>query len=119
MMARENMSSQCQKIDFKSTLSEAAEKMKLSDIGILPVEKDGEIVGMVTDRDIVIKAISQHLNPETTPVNKVMTSSVFCLYDDDEIEESKRKREEKQIHRLLALDNMALEKICEPVGSRW
>lgn len=72
-----------------------------------------------------------------------MTSDISYCYDDDDIEQAERKLEEKQIHRLLVLGSddkpvgilslsdlavkakdehlacRALEKICEPVGSRW
>jgi CBS domain-containing protein len=144
MKVREIMSSHCEKIDFDSTVSEAAEKMMSSDIGVLPVDKGGKIVGMVTDRDIAIRAIAQYLNPEKTPVSRIMSSDVVYCYDDDDIEDAESKMEEKQVRRLLVLNSdnerpvgilsisdlavkasgeklacKALEKICEPVGSRW
>ena len=143
MKVREIMTSPFEKIDCSSSICEASELMRSSDVGILPVEKSSRIVGIVTDRDIVVRAIAQHLNPETTQISKVMTSDITYCYDDDDIEDAGRKMEEKQIRRLLVLNSdekpvgilslsdlatkaesgnlacRALEKICEPVGSRW
>lgn len=144
MKVREIMSSHFEKIEFDATVSEAAEKMLSSDIGILPVDKAGKIVGMVTDRDIVIRAIAQYLNPEKTPISTIMSSDVVYCYDDDDIEMAESKMEEKQVRRLLVLNSVnerpvgilsisdlavkagdeklackALEKICAPVGSKW
>jgi CBS domain-containing protein len=143
MNVKDVMSSEFRKIDFNATICEAAEKMRSFDIGILPVEKSGKIVGMVTDRDIVIRALAQHLNPETTGISKVMSTNVVYCYDEDDVEDAERRMEEKQVRRLLVLDSgdkpvgilsisdlalkvssenlacRALEKICEPVDSKW
>jgi CBS domain-containing protein len=143
MLAREIMSSKLEKIGFNATICEAAEKMRLADIGFLPVERAGKIVGIVTDRDIVVRAIAYHLNPDTTAVGKVMTSDVVYCYDNDDLEEAEEIMEEKQIRRLVVLNNddmpvgvlslsdfvtkakdenlacRAMGKICESVGSKW
>ena len=143
MKVKEIMSSPCEKIDSSSSICEASELMRSSDVGVLPVEKSGRIVGIVTDRDIVVRGIAQHLNPEKTSISKVMSSDVTWCYEDDDVEDVVKKLEEKQIHRLLVLNSdeqpvgilslsdiavkmsdetltcRALEKICEPTGSRW
>jgi CBS domain-containing protein len=142
MKVKEIMTSPFEKINYDSSICEASELMRSSDVGILPVEKNGKIVGIVTDRDLIVRAIAQHLDPEDTPVSKVMTSDVTFCYDDEEIEDAEKKLEEKQIHRLLVINSdekpvgilslsdlatkaesslacRALEKICGPIGSRW
>jgi CBS domain-containing protein len=83
MKVKEIMTRDIEKINFNSSLIAAAEKMKSLDIGVLPVEKDGRIIGIVTDRDIIIRGLSMHLDPETTTVSKVMISEVTICYDDD------------------------------------
>ncbi len=139
MKVKEVMSPRVQKIAFGATISEAAEIMNKLDIGILPVEMDNRIVGMITDRDIVIRVIAKHLVPNTTPVNKVMTPDVICCFDDENLDDAAEKMERKQVRRLLVLnrsnepvgilslsdiatkacnEHMAyevLEKVCEPV----
>jgi len=143
MKVREIMSVQVEKVDFNATVSEATDKMRSFDIGVLPVEKGDRIVGIITDRDIAIRAVARHLNPETTAVNRVMTSDVKCCFEDDDIEEAAKIMEDRQIRRLLvpnsdnqpagilSLSDLAvkagnehlackvLEKVCEAVHTGW
>lgn len=137
------MSSPCEKIDFYVTVTQAAQKMKSSDVGIFPVEKGDEIVGVITDRDIVLRVLAEKLDPNTTAVNKVMTSDVITCYEDDDIRDAARLMEDKQIRRLVVLDRddslsgilsisdfavkgkdehlsyEVLEKVCEPAHPGW
>ncbi len=103
MKVKEIMTRDVEKVDFNSSLSATAEKMRSSDVGVLPVEKDGKIIGIVTDRDIIIRGLALHLNPETTTVSKVMSSEVITCYDDD-LEEAVSIMEEKQIRRLVVFN---------------
>ncbi len=138
MKVREIMSSPVEMIAPDVMVTEAAEKMKSRDVGVLPVEKDGDIVGIITDRDIVVRVIADGLDPQRTPVSKAMTSGAVCCSEDTDMEEAARIMEEKQIHRLVVIgdDNTisgvlsigdiaikmkdehilheVLEKICEP-----
>jgi CBS domain-containing protein len=138
MKVRDIMSSPVEMIAPDAMITEAADKMKSYDVGVLPVEKDGDIVGMITDRDIVVRAIADKLDPRKTPVSKVMTFDAMCCSEDTEMEEAARIMEEKKIHRLLVLDESdtvsgilsigdiaikmndehllceVLEKVCEP-----
>jgi CBS domain-containing protein len=137
MKVRDIMSSPVEMIAPDAMITEAAEKMKSSDVGVLPVEKDGDIVGMITDRDIVVRAIADKLDPQKTPVSKAMTFDPICCSEDTEMEEAARMMEVKKIHRLLVLDDdtvsgilsigdiaikmrdehllyEVLEKVCEP-----
>jgi signal-transduction protein with cAMP-binding, CBS, and nucleotidyltransferase domain len=52
-------------------VQEAARKMRAADVGALVVQEDGKPYGIVTDRDIAIRAVALGLNPETTPVGSV------------------------------------------------
>jgi CBS domain-containing protein len=138
MKVREIMSSTVETIAPDAMITEAAEKMRLRDVGVLPVEKEGDIVGIITDRDIVVRVIADELDPKRTLVSKAMTFDAVCCSEDIDVEEAARIMEEKQIHRLVVLgdDNTisgilsigdiaikmkdehllheVLEKICEP-----
>ena len=138
MKVREIMSSPVEMIAPDAMITEAADKMKSYDIGVLPVEKDGDIVGIITDRDIVVRAIADKLDPRKTPVSKAMTFDAMCCSEDTDMEEAARIMEVKKIHRLLILDDNdevsgilsigdiaiklrdehllyeVLEKVCEP-----
>ena len=138
MKVRDIMSSPVEMIAPDAMITEAADKMKSYDVGVLPVEKDGDVVGMITDRDIVVRAIADKLDPRRTPVSKAMTFDAVCCSEDTEMEEAVRIMEDKKIHRLVILDGNdsasgilsigdiaqkmkdehllyeVLEKVCEP-----
>jgi CBS domain-containing protein len=83
---------------------EAAARMKALDVGSLPVCDNDRIVGIVTDRDIVVRAIAEGQNPKTTTVRDTMTRRpVFC-YDDQDLEEASKIMKQKQIRRLMVLN---------------
>ena len=63
-----------------TTLREAAQKMRDLDSGVMPVGENDRLVGMLTDRDITVRATADGKDPNTTPVRNVMTSDVvYCL----------------------------------------
>ena len=68
----------------ETTLQEAAAKMKSLNVGPLPVCEGDRAVGIVTDRDIVIRAISDGRDPRTTPVRDVMTKDVVTVQETDD-----------------------------------
>lgn len=81
------------------TLREAAELMERHDIGSLPVSDDERLVGMLTDRDIVVRAVCRGLGVDT-PVRAVMTSDIKYCYDDQDIDEVSRNMADLEIRRL-------------------
>jgi CBS domain-containing protein len=87
-----------------TSLMEAAQKMKHLDIGMLPVCEGQYVVGMITDRDITIRATAEGKDPRSSPVREAMTEEVICCYEDQEIQEAARIMEEKQIRRLPVID---------------
>jgi len=86
------------------TLQEAALKMKALDVGPLPVCDSDRVVGMLTDRDITIRAVAEGRDPKSTRVRDVMTPNVVSCSEDDPVEEAARLMQERQIRRLLVLD---------------
>jgi CBS domain-containing protein len=81
------------------TLAEAAAEMAKADIGCLPVGQKDKLVGMLTDRDIVIRAIAKGLGAET-PVRDVMTGNIKYCYDDEDVREVARNMAELGVRRL-------------------
>ena len=63
-----------------ATIQEAAQRMKELDVGTIPVCAEGRVLGMITDRDITIRATAQGRSPATTPVKEVMTENVVSCY---------------------------------------
>ncbi|TLY51895.1 MAG: CBS domain-containing protein [Gammaproteobacteria bacterium] len=69
----------------EQTIRDAAAAMAQEDVGSLPVSENDKLVGMITDRDIVLRAIAQGRNADT-PVRDVMTADIKYCYDDDRID---------------------------------
>lgn len=111
MQVKEIMTCSVETINSDANLVEAAEKMKSLEIGALPVWEADELVGMITDRDITVRAIAERKDPSSTSVKEIMTSDVCCCFEDDDIHEAARMMEEKSIHRLLVVDSSN-----DPVG---
>src|SRR3546814_7979975 len=72
--------------DANMTIGEAAKLMAEIDAGTLPVSDQGRLVGMLTDRDIAVRAVAQGLNSDT-PVRQVMTKEISCCRTNDDIED--------------------------------
>ncbi len=111
MLVKDIMTQSVETIDADAYLIQAARKMKSLEVGALPVIEKGQVVGIITDRDITIRGVAAGKNPSTTQVREVMTPGAFKCYDDDDIHDAAEMMENKGIHRLLVLnaDN-------EPVG---
>ncbi len=77
-----------------------ARSMAELNAGVVPVTSEGEVIGMITDRDIVIRAIGAGLDPDSTTARDVMTAEVHFCYEDDEVEDVFQSMSEWQIRRL-------------------
>jgi CBS domain-containing protein len=73
------------------------------DYGAVPVIDGGRLVGVVTDRDIAVRAIAQGLGPDTR-VSEVMTPDPVCVGPDSDVEEAAEIMQEEQIRRLFVTD---------------
>lgn len=93
-----------EKISPAGTLEQAAKQMKAHNVGILPVVDGEEVVGVLTDRDIVLRAVSERLRPEWTWVHEVMTPKPISCYEDENISEASLLMEKNLVHRLIVLD---------------
>jgi CBS domain-containing protein len=85
-------------------LKEAAQKMRELDSGVMPVGERDRLVGMLTDRDITVRATAEGKDPNSTPVREAMTQDVVYCFEDDDIQAAARKMEEHQIRRLIVLN---------------
>lgn len=81
------------------TIRDAARTMGEMDAGVLPVTDGDKLVGMVTDRDIAVRAIGAGKGPDT-PVREVMTPEVKYCFEDEEIEHVAHNMGDIQVHRL-------------------
>ncbi len=104
MHCREIMTGNVKTATDKMTLREVAAIMRDGDMGAVPVVDDGKLIGIVTDRDIVIRAVADGLGPET-PVSEAMTKELFTVRPDDFVFEAIRLMGDKQIRRVPVIDN--------------
>jgi CBS domain-containing protein len=86
-----------------ATLMEAAQAMRNLDVGPLPVCEGERLVGMITDRDITIRATAMGQDPRTTQVRDVMTPEVVCCLETDEVSRVAQVMQEAQLRRLLVV----------------
>mgnify|MGYP005713530475 CR=1 FL=1 len=84
------------------SIVEAAKKMEKIDCGILPVGNDADhCVGMITDRDIVLRALAKNKEAKSTKVKDVMTKAVYACHEDDLLEHAAELMREHKVNRLL------------------
>jgi CBS domain-containing protein len=81
------------------TIQDAAKMMSDVDSGVLPVGENDRLIGMITDRDIAVRAVAQGKGPQTL-VREVMTDHVHYCFDDEDTEEVTRKMADSQVRRL-------------------
>ena len=74
-------------------------------LGFMPVIEEDVLVGVITTRDIVVRAIAHDKNPKTTPVSDIMTMDFACCRDNDDIADALAIMERRNIRRLFALDS--------------
>ena len=88
----------------EASIYEAAEKMSHLDIGPLPVCDGERVVGMLTDRDITVRAVAAGRDPRMTHVRDIMTPDVVYGFEDQEVHDAVRLMEQYQIRRLPVLN---------------
>jgi len=103
MKCREIMTKNVKTATSDMTLREVAATMRDGDMGAVPVVVDGKLVGIVTDRDIVIRAVSKGKGAES-PIGEVMTTELFTVAPDDFAFEAIRLMGDKQIRRIPVVD---------------
>jgi CBS domain-containing protein len=84
-----------------TTIQEAARKMRTHRIGMLPVSDNRVIVGVVTDRDIVVRAVAEAKHAKLTSVQEVMSPIVVTCLVDNDLEDACALMEANHIRRIL------------------
>ena len=104
MKVNEIMTRNVEFIQPNDSLQLAARKMRDRDIGFLPVYEGDELIGVVTDRDIAVRAIASDLNPDAILGRELVTSPVVYCFEDQNVEDAARLMGDNQIRRLVVLD---------------
>lgn len=104
MKLNEFMTTEVEVIAPDSSITEAAKKMRLLNIGSLPVCDGKRLLGMITDRDITIRATADGLAPNETKVRDCMSPELVYCFDDQTDNEAEQLMQQKQIRRLPVLN---------------
>jgi len=105
MQLKEIMTRDVQVVPPDATLQEAACLMKQINVGAVPVSDGTRLEGIITDRDIAIRAVADGCDPCATRVREVMSRDIIFGTEDEDIEDAARLMEQEQIRRLPVLDN--------------
>lgn len=111
MQVKEVMTCDVEMVNSDAKLADVAQRMKQLEVGALPIWEDEELIGIITDRDIVVRAVAEGKEVSNTPVSEIMTPEVFYCLENDDLYEAAKVMEEESIHRLLVLNDNG-----EPVG---
>lgn len=104
MLVREVMTQRAETIAPEATLRMAARRMKELDVGALVVVEEDAVVGIVTDRDLVVRSIAAGCDPDDTQVRSAMTPQVVECVEDDELEGAVTRMERGAVRRVVVLD---------------
>lgn len=104
MELREIMTRNVEVVSSDASLKDAASKMKILDVGLIPVCDGDRLQGMLSDRDITIRATADGRDPKTTKVNEVMSTDLAYCLEEQEVEEAVSLMEARQIRRVPILD---------------
>jgi CBS domain-containing protein len=103
---REVMSSDCTCIGEHETLVEAAKQLAKLDVGAMPIcGEDDKLKGMLTDRDIVVKALARGLDPSSTEAGELGEGKPIVVGDTDSVDTALRTMKEHKIRRLPVIDD--------------
>jgi CBS domain-containing protein len=105
MQVKEVMTHNPEVVRPEALLQEVAEKMRALDVGVLPVCDGDQLIGLLTDRDITVRATAVGCDPTLIQVCDVMTSHLVYCFEDQDIAEAANLMEEQQVRRLPVLNH--------------
>lgn len=89
-----------------TSICDCANLMAEHQIGCVPVcDANQKVVGIITDRDILLRSVCNNKNTKTTPVSEIMTTEVCCCNQNDQLDKAQELMSDNQVRRLPILDN--------------
>lgn len=104
MLIREVMTRSVTLTNPDATLTDAARRMAEEDVGALPIGENDRLVGMLTDRDIVVRAIARNRSAEQTRVREAMTETIRYCMETDSVEKVADIMAREQVRRLPVIN---------------
>ena len=105
MKVKEIMSKKIELMKAQDALQSAAKKMKAKDLGSIFVGDKDRLVGVVTDRDIVLRALTKSPNLKSLKLKDIMTKKVLCCFENDSVRSVALNMAKNQIRRLPVLNS--------------
>jgi CBS domain-containing protein len=105
LKVKDLMTSDPAKVGPDDVIAMAATLMKQEDCGAIPVVRDGTLVGIVTDRDIAIRAVAAGRDAKTTKVSEIMSADPITIAPDADVREAAATMATSQIRRLPVVEN--------------
>ena len=100
------------------SLRDVARKMKEADAGAMPVGEKGRLIGMITDRDIVVRVVAEGKSPDTL-VRDAMTREVYYAFDDEDLDAAAATMSQLKIRRLPVLNHQRRMVGILSLGDVW
>jgi CBS domain-containing protein len=97
---RDAMTSNPRSIESSTMVADAAKLMKAEDVGSLPIVEGDQLVGMVTDRDIVIRVVAEGKVPQSTTVGEIASRDLVTVDPEQDLDEALRLMAQHQVRRL-------------------
>lgn len=104
MKVRDVMTHDVQLTSPGDTMERAAQMMATIDSGVLPVGEQDRLIGVVTDRDLVVRGLADGKDPKSTPVRDVMSDQVRYCFEDEDLDHVAENMAELQVRRLPVVD---------------
>jgi CBS domain-containing protein len=102
---REVMTSRVVTLPRETTLAEAARTMREQDIGDIVVSDGSEPAGLVTDRDIVVRAVAERCDPASTTIGEILTSDLVTVRPDDTVQSAALLMRDHAVRRVLVCED--------------
>lgn len=103
MQLKDVMTRDVEIVETDMTLQDAASRMDELDVGVLPVREGDQLVGMLTDRDITVRAVAAGRDPKQTKVGEIMSPDLVYCYEDQDVKAAAQTMATHQIRRLPVL----------------
>lgn len=108
MKVRDLMTTNVKWANQDQSIEEVARLLATSDIGSVPVCQGEQVLGIITDRDIIVRAIAQGKDPKTTKCSDIMSKNVKTVTGDTDVHQASDLMAENQIRRLPVIENNRL-----------
>lgn len=102
---RDAMSAEVRTAGPIQSVAEAAELMKAEDVGSIPVVDDGRLLGIITDRDIVVRAVAEGRDLQTVTIDEVASRELVTAEPDWDLDEALRLMASHQVRRLPVVED--------------